>query len=725
MMKRFFLLLGLFCSLGSLSLGAQTGTKTPDLGEIVNGHFSARGAGYGVRSMPDGEHYTLISADGSAVVRYRFATGQAVDTLFSVKRARECHFDRFDDYTISADGHHVLIYTDREPIYRRSSRSNLYHYDVRRNLIAPLSQGNAKVMIPTFSPDSRMVAFVRDGNIFIKKLDFDTEVQVTTDGRFNHIMNGTTDWVYEEEFTTTKLMSWSEDSEYLAFVKTDESAVKQYEMPMYGRRLYPQDYTYKYPKAGEDNSKVSVHVYNVKLRSQKPVVLPSGTDYYIPRLEFVGRDGNLAIFTLNRLQNHFRLFYVNYKTLLPKLVFQEQEDAYVDSEHIQSLTFTPSGFAYLSERDGYAHLYLFSDKGQLQRQVTKGAYDVTAFYGIDRAGRLYYQSAEASPMERTIYAIDTKGRKELLGQRGGTNNAVFSNGFTYFIGSHSTINDPTHTALYRTLGNKALRTLQDNAPLKARLVEHRFAPKEFIKVATKSFGELNGWILRPANFDAQRKYPVVMVQYSGPNSQQVLDRYGFGWEYYLASQGFVVACVDGPGTGARGEAWRKQTYLELGMRESQGQIEAAHTLGRLPYVDASRMAIWGWSFGGYNTLMSLCHGAGTFKVGIAVAPVTDWGYYDTIYTERYMRTPKENPKGYKISSVLEVADKLQGKLLLIHGSADDNVHVQNSMDLVEQFVRHDKQFDMMIYTDRDHSIRGGNTSKHIYTKMVDYLRTHL
>lgn len=724
-MKVLPLLLGLITGLSPLTLVAQHGSRTPELGAIVQGHFAAHGAGYGVRSLPDGEHYTLITPERGAIVRYSFATGEAIDTLFSTSRARDCNFKQFDDYILSEDGRHILLMTETEPIYRRSSRSLVWHYDVRRNRVEPLSSSPGKVMIPTFSPDGRMVAFVREGNIFIKKFDFDTEVQVTRDGRANAIMNGTTDWVYEEEFTTTQLMSWSEDSEFLAFAKTDESAVKQYEMPMYRGQTYPEDYVYKYPKAGMDNSRLSVHVYNVKDRSEQRITLPEGTDYYIPRLEYVGRGRSLAIFTLNRQQNHLRLFYVHSKTLVPKLVFQEQEEAYIDSDNVQSLAFTPTGFAYLSERDGYAHLYLFSDKGVLQRQATRGAYDVTAFYGVDRSGNLYYQSAETSPMERTIYRIDPKGRKQLLGQAGGTNRAVFSKGFTYFIGSHTSLNSPMHTALYRTQGNQALRTLQDNSVLKQRLSEYRFAEKEFIQVDTKSFGKLNGWMLKPVNFDPNRRYPVVMVQYSGPNSQQVLDRYSFGWEYHLSHEGFIVVCVDGPGTGARGEQWRKQTYLELGVRESQGQIEAAQSLARLPFVDGARMAIWGWSFGGYNTLMSLCHGAGTFKVGIAVAPVTDWRYYDTIYTERYMRTPKENPKGYKISSVLEAASGLQGKLLLIHGSADDNVHVQNSLDLIEQFVRADKQFDLMIYPDRDHSIRGGNTSKHIYTKMVQYLKDHL
>lgn len=723
MIKKHSLLLVLGLSMAAAS--AQHGAKPIDLKEVVQGHFAARGAGYGMRSMPDGEHYTLMSPQRNAILRYSFATGALVDTLFSTGSARDCQFDRFDDYQISTDGRHILLYTDQTPIYRRSSEAHVHHYDVRRRLVAPLSAGAGKVMIPTFSPDGRMVAFVRGGNIFIKKFDFDTEVQVTTDGQRNAIINGASDWVYEEEFEVTNLMSWSEDGAFLAYVKSDESAVPEYGMPMYGQRLYPEDYTYKYPKAGEPNSVVSVHVYNVADRSQKRIGLSTEESYYVPRISYIGRGSTLAVMTLNRRQNHFRMIYVNSKTLLPKTVFEERSETYVDSNHIQGIEFTPSGFAYVSERSGWAHLYLISDQGQVQRQITHGDWDVTDFYGIDASGNAYLQAADQSPTQRSIYRIDPRGKQTRLGAGVGTNRALFARSYRYYINSYSTLNEPTTTAVYRTADSKPLRTLEDNSALRTKLAEYRFAPKELSKVRTADGLELNAWVVKPADFDPSKQYPLLLVQYSGPNSQLALDSYGFGWEYYLASRGIVVACVDGRGTGARGEAWRKGTYLRLGLQESHDQIAAARALGQLPYIDASRMAIWGWSFGGYNTLMSLIHGEGTFKLGIAVAPVTDWRYYDTIYTERFMRTPRENPEGYKASSVLTEASKLRGRLLLIHGSADDNVHVQNSMDLMTRLVDANIPFDMAIYTDKDHSIRGGNTSLHIYSKMAQYLIDHL
>lgn len=722
MTKRLMLSLALALPLG---LTAQNGTKPIELKEVLQGRFAARGAGYGMRSLPDGEHYSMMSRGRDAILRYSFATGQLVDTLFSVATARECPFKHFDDYKVSDDMRHILLLSEQEAIYRRSSRAKVHHYDVRRRMVAPLSQTAGKVMIPTFSPDGRMVAFVRDNNIFIKKFDYDTEVQVTTDGKRNHILNGTTDWVYEEELEATNLMSWSEDGAYLAWVRSDETAVKAYRMPMYGERLYPEDYVYKYPKAGEDNSKVSVHIYNVADRSQKRVAIPTEDAYYIPRIAYIGRGQDLAVMTLNRHQNNFRMIYVNSKSLVPRTIFEEKNERYIMAENLQGIRFTPEGFVYLSERSGYSHLYHFSHRGQLLKTLSSGQYDVLDFYGLDKAGNAYYQAADLSPMERQVYRVSPKGKAERLAEAGGSNSAIFSEGFTYYIASHSALNEPTTTAVYKTGQAKPLRLLEDNKALRERLRDYAFSPKSFTKLRLADGTELNGWIVKPRSFDATKQYPVLMVQYSGPASQQVLDRYGFGWEYALAEQGIIVACFDGRGTGARGENWRKQTYLRLGIQESDDQIAAAKALGQLPYVDAGRIGIWGWSFGGYNTLMALSRGQGTFRLGISVAPVTDWRYYDTIYTERFMRTPQENPEGYKQSSVLTHAHKLQGKLLLIHGSADDNVHVQNAMDVTTRLVEANIPFDMAIYTDKDHSIRGGNTSLHLYTKMLNFLKANL
>ncbi|KGN75366.1 peptidase S9 [Porphyromonas gulae] len=705
---------------------AQTGRKPVDLKEITSGMFYARSAGGGIRSMPDGEHYTEMNRERTAIVRYNYASGKAVDTLFSVERARECPFKQIQNYEVSSTGHHILLFTDMESIYRHSYRAAVYDYDVRRNLVKPLSEHAGKVMIPTFSPDGRMVAFVRGNNIFIKKFDFDTEVQVTTDGQINSILNGATDWVYEEEFGVTNLMSWSADNAFLAFVRSDESAVPEYRMPMYEDKLYPEDYAYKYPKAGEKNSTVSLHLYNVADRNTKLVSLPIDADGYIPQIAFTDNADELAVMTLNRLQNDFKMYYVHPKSLVAKLILQDMNKRYVDSDWIQALKFTAGGgFAYVSEKDGFAHIYLYDNKGVMRRQITSGNWDVTKLYGVDASGTVFYQSAEESPIRRAVYALDAKGRKTKLSPNVGTNDALFSSNYAYYINTYSSAATPTVVSVFRSKGAKELRTLEDNVALRERLKAYRYNPKEFTTIKTESGLELNAWIVKPLDFDPSRRYPVLMVQYSGPNSQQVLDRYSFDWEHYLASKGYIVACVDGRGTGARGEEWRKCTYMQLGVFESDDQIAAATAIGQLPYVDATRIGIWGWSYGGYMTLMSMCRGNGTFKAGIAVAPVADWRFYDSVYTERFMRTPKENASGYKKSSALDVASQLQGNLLIVSGSADDNVHLQNTMLFTEALVQANIPFDMAIYMDKNHSIYGGNTRYHLFTRKAKFLFDNL
>ncbi len=719
--------LTLFMSL-SLAGGAfaQTGSKPVDLKAIVDGHFRQKTSVGEMRSLPDGEYYTAMNPERDMIVKYAYRTGEPVDTLFNTKTARECTFDDFDGYTISSTGHHLIVWRETEAIYRRSRKMVVYDYDVRRNYVKPISDAAGKQMIPTFSPDGRMCAFVRDNNIWIRKFDYDTEVQVTKDGELNKILNGITDWVYEEEFSVTNLMAWSPDSEYLAYVRFDESEVPEYSMQMYGDGYYPSYYKFKYPKAGEKNSKVSLHAYCVQTRDTKTLKVPVDGDSYIPRITFTKNADQLAVMTLNRQQNIFNMYFVNPKSGVSRLILRDENKCYVDSEWLTSIHFLKDGFTYVSEQDGYAHIYLYSPTGVMQRQVTKGNWDVTRFIGIDEKTKtVYYESAEESPTQRAVYKIDAKGVKVKLSKSVGTNSASFSADYAYYVNRYSNANTPVRITVNETKSGKELRVLQDNAALRERLKEYRFAPREFMTVHTASDYEFNAWMIKPADFDPSKKYPVMMTQYSGPNSQRVLDSYSFGWEYYLASKGIIVVCVDGRGTGARGEAFRKCTYMRMGELESRDQVEAAQALGELPYIDKDRIAIWGWSFGGYNTLMALTVGNGTFKVGIAVAPPTDWRFYDTVYTERFMRTPQENFEGYNATSPLLRAKELKGKLLLIHGTADDNVHFMQSLEYAEALVQAGIQFDMHVYKDRNHGISGGNTSYHLYTKMSNYLFDNL
>ena len=713
--RTLFTTLVLLCS---LTLVAQQ-QREITLPEVTSGAFAARGAGNGFRSLPDGKHYTLISDDYQRIVKYEYATGRAVDTLFDIAKARECDIKAIWDYDIAPSGHHILIYTDIKPIYRRSYTLRATHYDVRRNLCEPLTEGD--IMIPTFSPDGRMVAFVRDNNIFIKKFDFNSEVQVTTDGKRNEVINGTTDWVYEEEFSTTRLMEWSPQSDFLAFVRSDESQVKAYSMPIYGDDLYPTDYVYKYPKVGEQNSTVSLHLYNLDLKRTDRVDLPLDADGYIPRIVFTGWGSDLAAITFNRLQNDIKVYRINPKSRTPRLTLREQDPRYINNEFINSMRFVPDGIVMLSERDGSTQLYKYGTNGALQKRLTQGNWDIISFYGCDSEGNVYYQAADQTPTQRRVLKTTPQGKTTVLAGEAGINRASFTQDYSYFINSYSNAKTPTVTTIRTTKEGKVIRTLEDNAQLVAKLKGYDYNDKEFFTIEVAPGRTLHGWMIRPPHFDASKRYPTVMHQYSGPDSQEVLDQFYIGWEYALAQAGYVVVCVDGRGTGGRGTEWRKCTYRELGLRESSDQIAAAEALPKqFNYIDGDRIAIFGWSYGGYNTLMSLCRGK-VFRAGVAVAPVTDWRFYDTVYTERFMATPQVNNKGYEASSVLSIAHNLHGDLLVIHGTADDNVHLQNTMRLATELVKADIPFEMATYTDKDHSIYGGNNRQHLYSRIIEFL----
>lgn len=708
----------------TLTVFSQTGDRPLLLKDIVEGKYSARGIKM-MRSLPDGEHYTALSDDNKAILKYAYKTGEITDTLFHVDKVRETALKSIQGYSIDSRGYRILVWNEIEYIYRRSWKANVYDYDVRRNYLKPLSDYPGKIMIPTFSPDGRMVAFVRENNIWIKKLDFDTEIQITHDGKINNILNGVTDWVYEEEFGQTNLISWSADSRFLAYVKSDESKVKSFEFQYYKGNLYPESYTFKYPKAGEDNSFVACYTYNIETKDTKKMDIPMDEDGYIPSIRFTENSDQLAVMTLNRHQNSFDMYFANPKSTVAKLILHDESKYYVDADWVLGLSFSKDNFIYVSEKDGYSHIYLYSMTGILEKQMTSGAWDVTAVYGFDsKTKTVYYQSAEESPLLRSVYKIDIKGNKTKLSAREGTNSAVFSTDFKYFINTFSNINTPAFITLHDQKG-KQLSVLNDNASIKMRLEEVKFRSKEFFTFNNGDGDILNGWMIKPSDFSENKKYPAVLIQYSGPNSQQVRDSYGMDWYNYLAEQGYIVVCVDGRGTAARGEEFRKCTYLQLGLLESDDQISAAKYIGQQTYVDENNIAIWGWSFGGFTTLMCMSRGNGILKAGVAIAPVTDWRFYDSIYTERFMRTPKENKANYDACSPLKLASQLKGRLLLIHGTADDNVHYQNAAEYMKALQDAEIQFNAMPYTDKDHSILGVKSRNHLYSGVVDFLNIYL
>lgn len=705
-----------------LTLSAQNYT----LNDIISGKFSQRGVPSMVSSA-DGMHYYETDARHTAVIKFAYATGKPVDTLFNTRTSRGCDFDTFQGFMVSPDENRVLVYREREQIYRHSFRATYYYYDVRRNLVRKLSEITSKQMIPIFSPDSKMVAYVSDNNIWLSKFDFDTESQVTKDGELNKVINGATDWVYEEEFATVRLMEFSPDNRVLAFVRSDESEVKQFSFQTYNEQLYPDYYQFKYPKPGEKNSSVEVRVFDIEARTTRTMNIPLDADGYIPRIKFTQKLEELAVMTLNRDQNRFDMYFVNPRTTVAKLILREESKYYVDSEWLNSIHFLKNRFTYVSEKSGYSHIYIYGMSGALQKQLTSGDYDVTALLAVDeQSGTLFYEAADESPLRRNIYKIGIdKGAAQKLSPQLGYNTASFSENGKFYVHRFTDSATPTLITLHDGTG-KQLRVLEDNAELKNKLASYRIPQKEFITVlAADGITSLNGWMLKPANFNPSRKYPVVMVQYSGPNSQQVADRFGIDWSYALINEDIIVVSVDGRGTAARGEEFRKSTYMNLGIKESDDQVAAARHLASLPYVDGSRIGIWGWSYGGYAVLMSMSRGNGAFKAGVAIAPVTDWRFYDTVYTERFMRTPGQNASGYKNGSVIELASQLQGNLLLIHGTADDNVHVQNSVEYVRALIEADKHFDMFFFPDKNHFIYGGNAREYLYQKVINYYKTNL
>lgn len=687
----------------------------------------------GINSLSNGVNYTSLK-NGSLVV-YDYQTGDSVNTLLYadklIPQGKEKPI-KLSSFSINGDETKFLIPTQTESIYRHSSKSVFYVWDTKNEKLTQLS--TEKQRLADFSPKGNNIAFVRENNIFITNLSTNTEKQITSDGQTNHIINGTCDWVYEEEFGFTKGFYWSPEGTKIAYYRFDESKVKEYDLTFYGE-LYPEEYKYKYPKAGEDNSIVEIYVYDLLTGKTTKMDIGSETDQYIPRIKWTNDDNTLAIQRLNRLQNHLDVLLLNATNGENETIYSEDNDYYIDIT--DNLTFINNNkqFIISSEKDGYNHIYLYNIDGSLNKQLSSGNWDVTEVYGYDEnKKRVFYQSAESSPLNRDLYFITLKGKKTKISEKEGTNTADFSNNFKYFIGNNSSTSTPPYISVNTSTG-KLVRVLEDNKSFSERLKKYNLSEKEFFTISSPEFTlpdssvvELNAWRILPPNFDENKKYPVLLTIYGGPGSQEVTNSWGYFnyfWYQMLAQNGIIVISVDNRGTGARGEAFKKMTYKELGKYETVDYIETAKYMGNLPYVDKDKIAIFGWSYGGFMASNALFQGADYFNTAIAVAPVTNWRYYDNIYTERFMVKPQDNADGYDKNSPINHVDKLKGNYLLIHGSTDDNVHFQNTMDLISALVAADKQFDLMVYPNKNHGIYGGNTRYHLFNKMTNFLYEHL
>ena len=728
-------LLGLLC----LSLMAVPSMgQNLDLKRITQGAYMAEGM-MAVTPAADGESYLQLSADGQRVVRSSFKTGKEVETIFDASTAHGAKLSSIDGYIMSPDGKRLLIQTNTELIYRHSFKAEYYIYTIANKKLVPLSKNGAQ-QTPLFSKDGTLIAFVRDNNIFLIKLLYDNaESQVTKDGRKNEVINGIPDWVNEEEFGHNRAMVFTADSKQLVWVRYDESKVRQYSMPLYQGKApaydeyaeYPGAYTYKYPVAGADNAQCTVWSFDIASRQTRQLQVPLDADGYIPRIKSTAEAQKILVLTLNRHQDCLRVYQTNPLSTVSQLLIEDKTQKYIKEECASWFRVTDKYMLLPSDRDGWMHLYLYNLNGQLLRQVEQGSYEVSAVYGIDDAtGDVYYASHEQGPCDQRVYVAHANGKRECLTNQAGWSSAVFSKNHKYFIHTWSNLNTPPVITLCAGDG-KRQATITDNQELKATLAKLPLGKRELFTFTTSEGIKLNGWLVKPADFNAQKRYPVVMYQYSGPGSQQVKDAWNIGMngqgaiiEQYLCQQGFVCVCVDGRGTGGRGADFEKCTYLRLGELESRDQVETALWLGKQSYVDKDRIAIWGWSYGGFNTLMSMSEGRPVFRAGVAIAPVTSWRYYDTIYTERFMRTPKENPNGYDQNPISRVGS-LQGALLLCHGSADDNVHLRNAAEYTEALVQADKDFSQLVYTNRNHSIYGGNTRNHLFRQCINFLEKEM
>ena len=718
-------ILSLFCFLATTFLTAQNKEFTLD--EIWSGTFRTEGL-EALHSMNNGQQYSVLNFDrasgATTIDIYDYKTLEKVKTLVSSK---DLDLKYFSDYTFSKDENKILLAFEEESIFRRSSLGKYVVYDVSDKSVH--SVANYKIQEPTFSPDGKKVAYGYQNNLYVKNLESNDVTQLTFDGEKNKVINGITDWVYEEEFGFVRAFDWNADSNKIAFIRFDESDVPEFSMDVYGKDLYQTQTVFKYPKAGERNAVVSLHLFDLdKNKLEEVKVNKTYNDFYIPRIKWSHDANMLSAIYMNRHQNQLDLWMIDASQNEAYLVIEEKDKAYIDIT--DNLTFLQDKtFIWTSEKDGYNHVYHYSKKGKLINQITKGNWEVTEYYGYDSASdRIFYQSVENGSINRDVYSIKLNGtQKRRLTQNEGTNNADFSANFTYFINTFSSATTPYLYTLNDANTGKVLKTIKDNKDLKETLKAYTISNKEFSTISVNG-NDLNMWMIKPANFDASKQYPLFMFQYSGPGSQQVANKWHSANDYWyqmLAQQGYIIACVDGRGTGLKGADFKKVTQNELGKFEVEDQIEAAKLLGARPYIDSSRMGIWGWSYGGFMSSNALFKGNDVFKMAIAVAPVTSWRFYDSIYTERYMTTPQENASGYDNNSPINHVDKLKGDFLLIHGTGDDNVHVQNTMRMVEALVQANKQFEWMIYPDKNHGIYGGNTRLHLYTKMTNFINRTL
>ena len=733
MIKKILLVLTvLFSPLMSATGMAENGPLS--LKSITGGEFYAHGI-YGVNPLADGESYSQL-VDGKRIVVSSFKTGEQTGVLFDADNTKgKVKVSRIDGYIMSPNQKNILLRTQTQSIYRHSTTAVYYIYNVQNRTLAPLSDGGPQEC-PLWSPDGNMVGFVREGNLFLVKLLFDNaEVQITKDGKFNSIINGKADWVYEEEFVTNRSFDFNADATMLAWIRYDESQVPLFSFPMYKGMFpemkenaeYPGAYEYKYPIAGQPNSKVSVHTFDIKSRATREVKVPLEAEGYIPRIAFSSDPNKLLILTQNRHQDNLQVWVANPRSTECRCIVTDEVKPYVADKTYTLFKTIKDGFILMSERSGFAHLYQYNLLGTLKREIGKGQDIITDFYGYDeKTGTYYYQAQDGGPLRTGVYKCDAKGKVTSISTEPGQNSAIFSGNFKQLmLTHHSAATPPTYTL--RNDKGKVQKTLQDNAALKQKIDGMNLAKIEFFQFQTQDGVDLNGIMVKPADFDANKKYPVILFQYSGPGSQQVLDSWYAGncsaalLERYMAQEGFVSVIVDGRGTGGRGAEFEKQTYMKLGQLESHDQVETAIYLSKLPWVDAKHIGIWGWSFGGFNTLMSMSEGRPVFYAGVAVAPPTSWRYYDTVYTERFMRTPKENQEGYDCSPITR-AKNLSGSLLIIHGLADDNVHFRNVAEYTEALVHADKDFRQLTYTNRNHSIYGGNTRNHLFRQLINHFK---